>query len=149
MAATLAVATVVLLMVLRTDEVGRVAAPETRASIDISRPSTPAPAPATGADQKPGIDATPGRGTGEEAGLLLRRSGERQVGRKSFQSAAGEWIDREYEPIAGLPVIEVTTREARGSLLARVPALRPYAALGPRVTVVHDGTVYKFAAAAR
>jgi hypothetical protein len=38
----------------------------------------------------------------------------------------------------------VSTPEERSALLARIPALVPYAALGERVRVVYEGTVYRF-----
>jgi hypothetical protein len=34
--------------------------------------------------------------------------------------------------------------DQRSSLLSRLPALAPYAALGERVLVVYEGTVYRF-----
>jgi hypothetical protein len=43
-----------------------------------------------------------------------------------------------------LPVVTVTTDADRQDLLKRVPALAPYAAIADRVTVVHEGTVYRF-----
>jgi hypothetical protein len=57
---------------------------------------------------------------------------------------AGEWIDADYDRLTGLPEVEVTADSDRRALLARIPALVPYAALGSRVTVVHAGTVYRF-----
>ena len=57
---------------------------------------------------------------------------------------AGEWVDVDYDRLTGLPEVEVTTDSDRHALLARLPALEPYAALGSRVTVVHAGTVYRF-----
>jgi hypothetical protein len=76
--------------------------------------------------------------------LLRRRSGTRQVDGKSFQLVAGEWIDASYDATALLPVVEVNTPSARRELLMRIPALEPYAALGDRVIVVHQGNVYRF-----
>ena len=42
-----------------------------------------------------------------------------------------------------LPEVQVAAKD-REALLSRLPALREYARLGERVTVVHDGTVYRF-----
>ena len=56
----------------------------------------------------------------------------------------GVWVDTAYDPLQLLPVTDITTREARAALLVRTPALKPYADLGPRVTIVLDGTVYRF-----
>jgi hypothetical protein len=76
--------------------------------------------------------------------LARRRGGERRVGKKLFRMVAGEWIDADYDRLTGLPEVEVTADSDRRALLARIPALVPYAALGSRVTVVHAGTVYRF-----
>jgi hypothetical protein len=76
--------------------------------------------------------------------LLRSRSGTRRVGTKTFQLVAGEWIDASYDPGALLPVVDVASDAARRDVLARLPALAPYGAIADRVTVVHDGTVYRF-----
>lgn len=81
--------------------------------------------------------------------LLPHRSGERVVGGKVFRLIAGEWIDGAFDPLAALPVVEVRTPAARNALLDGLPLLRPYAALGAEVTVVQDGTVYRFRKAQR
>ena len=57
---------------------------------------------------------------------------------------AGEWIDTAFDPFDVLPVEIIEGAEMRSSTLVRVPALTPFAALGARVTVVHDGVVYRF-----
>ena len=49
-----------------------------------------------------------------------------------------------YDPLAGFPEVEVRSAGERAALLQRIPVLGQFAALGPRVIVVHDGTVYKF-----
>ena len=67
-----------------------------------------------------------------------------QINGKTFRLVAGEWIDSAYDPLAALPVQEITGSEARTALLARLPVLSQYAAIGPRVTVAHDGIVYQF-----
>lgn len=77
-------------------------------------------------------------------GLLARRSGTVEVEGKTFRLEAGEWVDAAYDPMALLPVVRVRTADERDALLSRMPALAPYAALGPRVTVAVDGTVYRF-----
>jgi hypothetical protein len=76
--------------------------------------------------------------------LLRRRGGARQVGTKTFRLVAGEWIDAAYDPAALLPVVDVESAEARRELLARIPALTPYAEMAERVLVVHEGSVYRF-----
>lgn len=81
--------------------------------------------------------------------LLRRRGGTRRVGTKTFRLVAGEWIDSAYDPTALLPIVDVAPAKARRDLLARIPALAPYAAIGDRVIVVHDGTVYRFGTVAR
>ncbi|MCC6989144.1 MAG: hypothetical protein IT181_09115 [Acidobacteria bacterium] len=76
-------------------------------------------------------------------GSEVRRSGARQVGSKTFRLVAGEWEDTVFERLAMLPEVQVAAKD-REALLSRLPALREYARLGERVTVVHDGTVYRF-----
>jgi Ca-activated chloride channel family protein len=66
------------------------------------------------------------------------------VAGKTFRLVFGEWIDADFDGSALLPEVSVSTPEERSALLARIPALVPYAALGERVLVVHDGTVYRF-----
>jgi hypothetical protein len=62
---------------------------------------------------------------------------------------AGEWIDSAYDPEALLPSVDVASADARRDLLARIPALAPYAAIADRVIVVHEGIVYRFTAQSR
>jgi hypothetical protein len=75
--------------------------------------------------------------------LTTRRSGVRQLGGKTFRLVAGEWVDSDYDPLSLLPV-ETVSASTRASLLDRMPELKPYAALGPNVLVVHRGVVYRF-----
>lgn len=77
--------------------------------------------------------------------LLRKRSGGRQVAGKVFRMTEGEWVDQSFDPAAAHPVVIVRGREERLDLLARVPALTPYAELGDRVLVMHEGTAYRFA----
>lgn len=91
---------------------------------------------------------TPGPMRGVSEGLLPRRGGERRVAGKTFRLVAGEWVDAAYDPVALLPVAEVSGHEARVALLGRLPALEPYATLGDRVLVVYQGRVYRLAPAA-
>ena len=101
-------------------------------------PSTePAPAPP---DRPPAPAPTPPPGAPED--LSTRRSAVREVAGKTFRLEAGEWIDADYDPLALLPVERVTS-ESTPVLLERMPELRPYVALGPRVTVVFRGVVYR------
>jgi hypothetical protein len=65
------------------------------------------------------------------------------LGGKTFRLVAGEWVDSDYDPLSLLPV-ETVSASTRASLLDRMPELKPYAALGPNVLVVHRGVVYRF-----
>jgi anti-sigma factor RsiW len=76
--------------------------------------------------------------------LLLKRGGERQAAGKTFRLVAGEWIDAAFDPGQALPTVVVSGADERASLLSRRPGLAPYAALGERVLVVFEGTVYRF-----
>lgn len=76
--------------------------------------------------------------------LSTRRGAVRIVNGKTFRMVAGEWIDDAYDPVALLPVEDIVGPDARAALLDRTPALGPYAALGTRVTVTHEGVVYRF-----
>ncbi len=80
----------------------------------------------------------------EPVTAATHRGGTRVVNGKTFTFVAGEWIDAAYDPINLLPVQDIADAAARTALLQRTPALAPYASLGPNVTVVLDGTVYKF-----
>jgi hypothetical protein len=113
-------------------------------SADIHLPSaSPAPVPVPPPATAPPPQARPPQD------LTRRRSAERRVEGKLFQLTAGEWIDVAYDPLSTLPLVEVRTAAERATLLSRLPALRPFAALGDRVTVVHDGVVYRLAAPRR
>lgn len=113
--------------------------------------SAPAPVVPIATDPKPAVDpiptapapSAPGRAPSADGPLLPKRGVERAVGGKRFRFEAGEWIDTSYDRLALLPVIDARTPEERASLLERIPGLRPYAALGGRVVVVHDGIVYR------
>ena len=141
-AATVAIGTVTGVVTLRLKRSDPASPPST---------SAPVPIPATTGDPKPPanpIQATPAPPTaarGPAAGepVLPKRAGERTVGGKRFRFEAGEWIDASYDRLALLPVVDARTPDERAALLGRVPGLRPYAALGSRVVVVHDGTVYR------
>jgi hypothetical protein len=67
------------------------------------------------------------------------------VAGKSFRLVAGEWVDESYDRYALLPERAIGSAEERARVIAEVPALQPYIPLG-RVTVVHDGRVYRFSA---
>jgi hypothetical protein len=119
---------------------------------------TPPPAPPTvvvrqpppdSAGTAPGVTPPARPAVGEPDDLLPRRGGTRQVGAKTFRLVAGQWIDSTYDPAALLPIVEVPSADARRDLLARIPALAPYAAIGDRVIVVHEGQVYRFGTGAR
>ena len=106
--------------------------------------SPPLPTPPTLAEpQQPPTSPAPVRPNPAANSPGPTRSGERIVGGRVFQLVAGEWIDSRYDPLGLLPVVEIDAA-ARADFLTRVPALAPYAALGPRVVVVHEGVVYRF-----
>jgi hypothetical protein len=79
-----------------------------------------------------------------DPGTTRRSGSEREVAGRRFRLEAGTWIDTGYDQFALLPVVDVRTAEERDALVAKVPALKPFLELGPRVTVVHAGTVYRF-----
>jgi anti-sigma factor RsiW len=101
-------------------------------------PAPPPSGPGRGPASAPSTPASP------SANPTLRRGSDHIVGGKTFALVAGDWIDRSYDRLALLPVVDVRTASERDTLLARIPALKPFAAIGPRVLVVHEGTVYRF-----
>jgi hypothetical protein len=114
----------------------RVASPVT--PLPATNPDNPPPAPPVISPppiQKPPPTPPPD---------VPRGAGTRDVGGRTFRLEAGTWIDAAYDRFALLPVVDVTTPAERDTLLARVPALKPFLALGPKVTVVHEKTVYRF-----
>lgn len=137
-AATLALATTAALIVSRGDRVAP--SPTTPIAPQPSRPPVEAPPQTTSPPPPPKV-APPATDPGS---LATRRSGMQTINGKTFRLVAGEWIDAAYDPLAVLPVQEISGPEARAALIARIPALAQYAALGTRVTVVHDGNVYQF-----
>jgi len=105
---------------------------------------TAAPAPSeVGAAPAPAVSAAPRHSSRPPE---LHRSGRRVVAGKSFDLIAGEWVDREFDPSADLPVVRVATPEERREVLSRIPDLGPWASLGSRVVVLYRGTVYRFEA---
>jgi hypothetical protein len=107
-----------------------------------AEPPTPAPAEV---GRTPPPTAPAGRSVIDE-GLLARRGGVRRVAGKSFRPVGGEWVDVSYEPTAGLPEVDIAGPDQRRGILSRLPALAPYFALGDRVVVVFEGTVYRLRA---
>lgn len=135
-AATLAMATVAGVLVLR------------RPPAAIDQPAidgAPAQPPVVSPAPPPLPAATPPPVTTPDSpeDLTIRRSGTRAISGKTFRLVAGEWIDGAYDPLALLPTEQVEPAD-RDAALARIPALKPFASLGPRFVVVHDGTVYRF-----
>lgn len=101
-------------------------------------PSEAAPSPTSApGTAKPRVDTL-------DPGLLVTRGATRRVAGKTFRFVAGEWIDSGFDPAGGVPIADVQGPDQRSSLLARLPALAPYSALGERVLVVFEGTVYRF-----
>jgi hypothetical protein len=92
-------------------------------------PASPAPTRVTAGPAPSALPSAPERSQTSPAGLservLVLRGAQRRVAGKSFRLVFGEWIAE------------------RSELVARSPALAPYAELGERVLVVHDGTVYR------
>jgi hypothetical protein len=66
----------------------------------------------------------------------------KRVAGKAFRPVGREWVDMSYEPAAGLPEVDIGGPDERRRILSRLPALAPYFALGDRVVVVFEGTVY-------
>lgn len=108
------------------------------------RPESQAPAASQPA-AAPAAPAAPDAGTPSEAkpSDVLRGPETRSAGGHDFRLVAGEWVDTAYDPADVLPVVAITTPAERSRALAAHPALAPFFALGPRVTVVLDGTVYR------
>jgi hypothetical protein len=114
--------------------------------VKVSRVETipvPAAAPSPAPVVAPPVEATPLPAPLAVAPEVKRGGGERTIGGKTFRLVAGEWIDSAYDATAGLAIVEATGPEARRQLLTEHPALAPYLALGDRMLVVLDGTVYR------
>jgi hypothetical protein len=127
---------------------GRPSGPSTAGAPPASDPATPTPLQPP-SPRGPGARGENGSAPGTDESLLVKRGGARSVGGKSFRLVAGEWVDSAYDPLAALPVVVAAGPVEREALLAGVPALAAYAALGERVLVVHDGTVYRLVPSAR
>ncbi len=68
----------------------------------------------------------------------------RVIGSKTFMLKNGAWFDTEYREDAGLPKVTVTFgSEEFFKLLADKPELGKFFALGKKVIVVFEGTVYQ------
>jgi hypothetical protein len=123
-----------------------VTAPATPALPSAVPPSAPTPtAPLPGPTPQPGPTAPPGL----TAPPAVRGGGVRRVGRKQFRLVAGEWLDESYDPADALPSVDVRSAADRTRVLAAVPDLAPFFRLGPKVTVVLQGTVYRLDLAPR
>ena len=122
-------------------ETGPSSSPHREAASISKAADPPAPPPAEVAPTPP-PSARASRPVLDE-GLLARRSGVKRVAGKAFRPVGGEWIDTSYEPTAGLPEVDVAGADQRRRILSRLPALAPYFALGDRVVVVFEGTVYR------
>lgn len=103
--------------------------PQTPTAPVPSAPAVPPAAPAVPpAERSRGPDRT-------------RDAAAREIGRKTFRLAAGEWIDNDYRLADFLPDVDIRSQEEFDAH----PDLKPYAALGRRFTVVLSGTVYRVA----
>ena len=110
-------------------------------------PSIPAPTPTPMPASPAPASVTPGsreRTGGLDESLLARRGVERRVAGKTFRWETGQWVDTSFDPASSLPSVDAKGPDSRAALLARGPALGPYAGLGVRVVVVFEGTVYRF-----
>jgi putative zinc finger protein len=105
--------------------------------------ATPPPSHPATAEPSPG-SSVPANGPMLDPGLLVKR-GLRQAGGRSFRLLAGEWVDTGFDSKASLPTVLIKGPAERAAAVQRQPALGPYAALGDRVVVVFEGTVYRFA----
>lgn len=76
--------------------------------------------------------------------VLVTRGAGRVIDGKTFRLIEGQWVDAGFDPAAGLPAVVIQGAEERANLLDGIPALAPYTGLGDRVTVVWQGTVYRF-----
>jgi hypothetical protein len=133
-AAMLAIGTVAGVVSITLNRPQPAASRERRQDVYLPRPAAvPAPPPAPA-------------GAPPDRGLLTRRGTERSVAGKVFRLEAGAWIDATYDRFAMLPVVDAAGSLDKEALLARIPALRPFAALGEKVLVVHEGTVYRLGA---
>lgn len=106
----------------------------------VASPSSPRPTSVTATPSVSLTPASPGSGVVDEP----LRSGLRETAGKTFRFVAGEWVDQAYDRRARLPEVRVTAAAEREAVVQREPALAPFSALGRRVLVVVDGTVYVF-----
>jgi len=104
----------------------------------------PTPDPTTPTPTPPVVAPTPKPAPPPVDPGTTRRGSEREIAGRRFRLEAGTWIDVGYDPFALLPAVDVRTVAERDTLLVRVPDLKPYLALGSKLTVVHAGTVYRF-----
>jgi hypothetical protein len=86
----------------------------------------------------------PAAGGAFDEQLLVRRGAVRVVAGKTFRVRAGEWTDTSFNADAQLPAVSIRGPRERAEWLMRIPELEPYARLGNRVTVVWNGTAYRF-----
>jgi hypothetical protein len=147
-AATLTLATTAVLVVWRIDRGAQAPASDVPSVSEPAGPKTETPVPVPPDAQNPArLPAPPPTVTvppGPPDPLATRRNAVRVVNGKTFRLVAGEWIDSAYDPPALLPVRDIVGPDARTDVLQRTPALAQYAALGPNVTVVHEGVTYRF-----
>jgi hypothetical protein len=68
----------------------------------------------------------------------------RTVGDKTFQLAGEEWVDTQFKDSSAMPKVEVQFgSEEFFNLIAREPKLAELFSLGKKVTVVHNGKIYR------
>jgi hypothetical protein len=123
-------------VLVRSPSTGPAAPPTAPPAVSSSPGTVPpvAPVPPPPSEKRPSPQSSPD---------VTRSVGARRVAGHRFHLVAGEWIDDAYDPMAALPVVVVSTATQQRETAARTPALRRYAALGPRFTVVLAGTVYR------
>jgi hypothetical protein len=122
-----------------------VTAPPATTPVTQAVPSAVAPPAPTRTAPLPGPAPQPGSAPPP----AVRGSGVRRVGPKQFRLVAGEWIDESFDVADALPSVDVRSAADRARVLAAVPDLAPFFRLGPKVTVVLRGTVYRLDLAPR
>jgi hypothetical protein len=119
---------------------------DARPAIGSLPPSSPAVSSPPVATSSPAMPSPrpPAPSLPIDESLLTTRGGTKRVAGKTFRLLDGAWVDASFDRTAALPMIEVAGAAERERVLGRIPRLAPYAALGDRVVVVLDGTVYRF-----
>jgi Ca-activated chloride channel family protein len=119
-----------------------VSAAATAAALAAATPAPPPPPPATRAPTVAPTRAPSAAGTSVPTNTPQVQT----VGDKSFVLHNGVWVDTTYQ--AGTETVKIPfASDEYFQLLADMPGLAPYLAIGERVIVVFDGTAYEITAA--